>query len=46
MFGPSRLTVAVEKKECDDLKVVGTREGLKETTGGGCLSHNCSFMWA
>lgn len=29
MFGPSGLTVAVEKKECDDLKVVGTHQGLR-----------------
>lgn len=46
MFGPSGLTVAVEKKGHDDLKVVGTHEGLREMTGGRCLSHNCSFMWA
>ena len=46
MFGPSGLTVAVEKKGHDDLKVVGTHEGLRKTTGGRCLSHNCSFMWA
>ena len=46
MFGPSGLTVAIEKKERDDLKVVGTHEGLKKTTGGRCLSHGCSFMWA
>lgn len=46
MFGPSGLTVAVEKKEHDDLKVPRTRKGLKDTTGGRCLSHDCSFMWA
>lgn len=46
MFGPSRLTVTVEKKGHDDLTVVGTLEGLREKTGGRCLSHNCSFMWA
>lgn len=46
MFGPSGLTVAVEKKEHDDLKVAGTHKGLQETTGGRCLSHDCSFMWA
>ena len=46
MFGPSGRTVAREKKAHDDLKVVGTHEGLKEKTGGRCLSHNCSFMWA
>lgn len=46
MFGPSGLTVATEKKECDDLKVSRTLEGLEKTTGGRCLSHNGSFMWA
>lgn len=46
MFGPSGRTVAREKKARDELKVVGTREGLKEKTGGRCLSHNCSLMWA
>jgi hypothetical protein len=28
MFGPSGVTVAVEKKEWDDFKVVGTWQGL------------------
>lgn len=46
MSGPSGHTVAVEKKARGDLKVVGTRQGLKETTGKRCLSHKCSFMWA
>lgn len=46
MLGPSGLTVAIEKKERDDLKVVVTHEGLRKTTGGRCLSHNGSFMWA
>lgn len=46
MFGPSGRTVAIEKKERDGLKVVGTRKGLKGMTVGRCLSHNCSFMWA
>lgn len=46
MFGPSGRAVAREKKAHDDLKVVGTREGLKEKTGGRCLSHNCALMRA
>lgn len=34
MFGPSGFTVAAEKKECGDLKVIETRKGLEETIGG------------
>lgn len=34
MLGPSGLTVAVEKKDGDDLKEEGTHRGLEEATGG------------
>ena len=46
MFSPPGSTIAIEKKVRDDLKVVATQEKPKETTGGRCLSHSRSFMWA